>query len=267
MDLHDFKDVAENYDYYIDTFRVPDIDLINFHFELADLYGRSGIIDIACGTGVTLIPLIKNGYKVTGLDISKPMLNVLKRKLEKLPDNIQRNAFLIHANMTDFKLVKPCSLAVIPRSGFMHLLTEAEQEQTFTTIYKNLTRDGILSFNTFDPNYEIIANNLKGTDHPPIFRCEYTNNRGNKEKIWEKIFFDPEHQILSGIWTFEEINKEGKIIDTRERPLKMRWSFEPEIRHLLRICGFEVIDIYSSYKKEPRKYGEYLVWVLKKKIL
>ena len=266
MDLHDFEDVAENYDNYIDAFRVPDEDLINFHLELAELYGGAGIVDIACGTGVTLIPLIKEGYKVIGVDISKPMLNVLKRKREKLPVNIQRNASLIHANMTDFKLVKPCSLAVIPRSGFMHLLLEADQERAFTSIYRNLTQEGILSFNTFDPNYELIANNLKGTDPSLVFRCEYTNFIGNKEKIWERVCFDPENQVLSGVWTFEEMNAQGKIINTRERPLKMRWSFEPEIRYLLRICGFEVINIYSSYKKEPRKYGEYLVWIVRKKI-
>ena len=177
------------------------------------------------------------------------MLNALKRKLEKLPENIQHNASLIHANMTDFKLVKPCSLAVIPRSGFMHLLSESEQEQAFITIYQNLTQEGILSFNTFDPNYEIIANNLKDSDPSPVFRCEYTNFNGNKEKIWERISFDPENQVLNGAWTFEELNSQGEIINTRERPLNMRWSFEPEIRHLLRICGFEVINVYSSYKK------------------
>jgi len=265
MDLHDFEDVAENYDNYIDAFRVPDEELINFHLELAELYGETGIVDIACGTGVTLIPLIKEGYKVTGFDISKPMLNVLKRKLEKLPDDIQQNAELIQSNMTDFNLVKPCSLAVIPRSGFLHLLSESDQEKALTTIYRNLTDEGILSFNTFDPNYEIITNNLNVSDPPRVFRCEYTNFHGNREKIWDKICFDPVHQILSGVWIFEEMNAQGKIINTRERPLKMRWSFEPEIRHLLHICGFDVMDIYSSYKKEPRKYGEYLVWVVRKK--
>ena len=50
----------------------------------------------------------------------------------------------------------------------------------------------------------------------------------------------------------------------RERPLRVRWSFESETRHLLRICGFEVLDVYSSYRKAPRAYGAGLVWMTRK---
>ncbi len=39
------------------------------------------ILDVGCGTGGHTIELIKKGYKVTGIDISKEMLNVAKKKL------------------------------------------------------------------------------------------------------------------------------------------------------------------------------------------
>ena len=42
---------------------------------------KSGnILDIGCGTGRHLIPLIKNGFNVTGIDSSKGMLDELKKK-------------------------------------------------------------------------------------------------------------------------------------------------------------------------------------------
>jgi hypothetical protein len=50
---------------------------------VAQNYGDNGIIDIGCGTGYTLLPLVEHGYDVVGLDVSHLMLDVLKNKLHK----------------------------------------------------------------------------------------------------------------------------------------------------------------------------------------
>lgn len=120
MDLHDFSDVADNYDLYLPA--IPGIDetsLVAFHLELAQMHGAAGILDIACGTGATLIPLIQHGYRVTGLDLSGAMLAVLSRKLEALPREVAQRARLVCANLTDFQVDELSSLAIIPRSGLM----------------------------------------------------------------------------------------------------------------------------------------------------
>ncbi|MCL5997566.1 MAG: class I SAM-dependent methyltransferase [Chloroflexi bacterium] len=261
MDLHDFTDVAENYDFYIPGISGADDDgVVAFHTELARVYGAQGILDIACGTGVTLIPLIQQGYHVTGIDISSAMLNVLQRKLSSLPQDIQNNARLICASMTEYDAGQQYSLAVIPRSGFMHLRTQQEQERALRTICRHLTDGGVLSFNTFDPNYALIAANLKGTAPKPVLRSEYTNAQGMQERIWNVAEYDPVHQWIEATWIFETLDGAGEVIARRERPLCMRWSFEPEIRNLLRLCGFEVLATYSSYHKEPRSYSGSIIW-------
>jgi SAM-dependent methyltransferase len=263
-DLHDYMDVAENYDRYV--LAIPggdDASVVDFHLDLAKEYGKNGILDIACGTGTTLIPLIQNGYKVTGIDVSAAMLTVLRQKISKLPPIIKKRASVVCADMKDFRLVKQASLAVIPRSGFLHLLTPDEQEQCLRHIYQHLLPGGVFSFNTFDPSYTLVANNLKGNNPKPQLRVEYINIRNNKEKIWNVAEFDPETQVMAGSWIFEEFNEKGEIINRRTRPIQMRWSFEPEIRHLLRLCGFEITAQYSSYKKEPRTRGN-IIWVAEK---
>jgi ubiquinone/menaquinone biosynthesis C-methylase UbiE len=263
-DLHDYWDVAENYDRYVVA--LPggdDTSVVDFHLELAQQYGGSGILDIACGTGVTLIPLIQNGYQVTGIDVSEAMLSVTRQKISMLPPIIQQRVNLVCANMKDFRLTKQSSLAIIPRSGFLHLLTSSDQEECFRNIHKHLLPGGVLSFNTFDPSYTLVANNLKGTNPKPQLRVEYINIRNNKERIWNVAEFDPVKQVMEGSWIFEELAENGEIIERRTRPLRMRWSFEPEIRHLLRLCGFEVLIQYSSYTKAPRVYGN-IIWVAQK---
>lgn len=266
MDLHDYEDVAENYDLY-----VPEIaggheaSKVAFHIELAQEHRATNpILDIACGTGATLIPLIQRGYAVTGLDVSSAMLTVLARKLQALPEETRQRARLVCANMLDFQLDEACSLAIIPGSGFMHLLSPEDQEQALRTIHRHLIPGGIFSFNSFDPDYSLIAANIKGSSPKPQLRTEYTNASGRRERIWNQAEYDPTNQLIAGSWTFEVLDEQGEVIEKRTRPLRMRWSFEPELRHLLRLCGFEILNIYGSYAKEPRRYGGGVVWVVRK---
>ena len=110
----------------------------------------------------------------------------------------------------------------------------------------------------------MIAANLKGSHPQPFLRAEYTNRAGRKERIWNDSEYDPATQIIQGRWIFEELDEIGEVMDRREHPLHVRWSFESETRHLLRICGFEVLELYSSYQKAPRAYGAGLVWITRK---
>ncbi len=264
MDLHDFDDVAQNYDLYVSALAGDEQSLIDFHLQLAESYGHQGILDIACGTGITLLPLLKHGYSVTGIDISAAMLAVLQKKLAQLPSHSQQPARVLCASMTNFHLEESASLAIIPRSGFLHLLTVEEQEQAIRNIYQHLTPNGILCFNTFDPNYALIGAHLKGSETTFELRTEYINSRGFKERLWNAQQYDPLQQVIEAQWVFEELNEKGEVIERRERPLRMRWSFESEIRHLLRLCGFYVLHTYSSYKKDPRVYGGWIIWIAEK---
>ena len=67
MDLHDYKDVAENYDRYLEVMyeKQDSYDgFLDFYLELAKENGQDGVIDIACGTGaVALLSVLPEGKK------------------------------------------------------------------------------------------------------------------------------------------------------------------------------------------------------------
>ena len=75
MDLHDFKDVAENYDRYLDVMYNQEFDkhegYQEFYLELAKKYGRDGVIDVACGTGAVLLYLAEHGVIADGTDFQR----------------------------------------------------------------------------------------------------------------------------------------------------------------------------------------------------
>ena len=65
MDLHDFDDVAENYDLYLEEmYRNEDNHegFLDFYLDFAKEYGKDGVIDIACGTGAVLLIWLSMEY-------------------------------------------------------------------------------------------------------------------------------------------------------------------------------------------------------------
>src|SRR5580700_8485780 len=51
-----------------------------FHL-LGDVQGKT-VIDLGCGTGENIIPLLKRGARVIGMDISPDMIAIARRRLQ-----------------------------------------------------------------------------------------------------------------------------------------------------------------------------------------
>ena len=272
MDLHDYKDVAENYDRYLEVM-YRDFDahegFQEFYLELAKKYGKDGVIDVACGTGAVLLYLAQHGVMADGTDLSEAMCRVCSEKA--VAQNLKLRIF--PGNMTSFDAVRKYSLVIIARSGFMHLPDQKSQRAALENLNRHLVPGGILTLNTFDPWPPVQAQQISTKPDDYTFRLEYVNSDGYREKIYNAISYNPYTQIMSGNWKFETYDDEGKIIGERVRPLTMRQTYRWEMFLLAELCGFEVVDIYRGYKGDKEdlndpesaaKYRSNLIWILKK---
>lgn len=273
MDLHDYKDVAENYDRYLEVM-YSEFDshegFQEFYLELARKYGQGGVVDIACGTGAVLLYLAERGIEIDGTDLSEEMCKVASAKA--IAKELDLNIF--PADMTKFDSGRKYSLAIIARSGFMHLPSSKLQKEALLNINDQLLPGGILTFNTFDPWPVAQVEQINTTPDDYSFRLEYVNSNGNKEKIYNAISYNPYLQHMYGNWKFVEYDRDGNIIEERIRPLLMRQTYRSEIFLLAELCGFEVLDIYRGYLGDKEdlndpmsasKYRSDLIWILKKR--
>jgi SAM-dependent methyltransferase len=104
---------------------------------LAREHGLAGddVLDVACGTGKSFLPLLARGYRVVGCDISPAML---ARAQEKAPD-----VRLVQADMRAVGRLGSFDLVTCLDDALNYLLEPSELEAALTGIRRNLRPHGI----------------------------------------------------------------------------------------------------------------------------
>lgn len=87
--------IAKSFD---STRRKPWTECIDF---INNLPRSSIVVDIGCGNGRHLIPCAKHCNKVVGVDVSKELLNIVKKKIN---ENNLSNVELIHSDAVNIPL-------------------------------------------------------------------------------------------------------------------------------------------------------------------
>jgi SAM-dependent methyltransferase len=109
--------------------------------EKAEEAGMGGkrLLDIACGTGLSTIPMLDRGWTVTACDISPLMLERAREKAEE-------RATLLEADMRDLPELGEFDLIWALNDPLNYLLDIEELEATFEGMRRNLAVDGIALF-------------------------------------------------------------------------------------------------------------------------
>jgi SAM-dependent methyltransferase len=108
--------------------------------RLAKAYGLRGtrVLDVACGTGKSFLPLAGQGYEVTACDVSDGMVAIARAKAPEAVITVEDMRTL--PTMGRFDLVTCLDDAV------NYLLTEDELAGFFDGVARNLDPDGVAVF-------------------------------------------------------------------------------------------------------------------------
>jgi SAM-dependent methyltransferase len=118
-----------------------DYELWTTHvLELARGYGLSGrrVLDVACGTGKSLVPFLERGFDVTATDVSPAMLAEAARKAPGVP--------LVEADVRALPPLGDFDLVTCFDDSLNHLLEEDDLEAALGSLAANLGPGGLLLF-------------------------------------------------------------------------------------------------------------------------
>jgi ubiquinone/menaquinone biosynthesis C-methylase UbiE len=63
-------------------------EVANFILQLVSATPETSFLEPGVGTGLNVLPFVKRGYAVTGIDISSEMLDQFRQKLHPIPQNL-----------------------------------------------------------------------------------------------------------------------------------------------------------------------------------
>jgi ubiquinone/menaquinone biosynthesis C-methylase UbiE len=252
---------AENIAYYRTLARVYDTivprDIKGICDSLEEIVGKNNkvkkphILDLGCGTGRFTIEMAKRGYAMTGLDITREMLDIAKMKARQMGLKVK----FLKADIKNFTLSEKAEVAWA-RGSVGDIIDLADVGKALFNIRNNLRRNGFFVFDVRDFHYHYI---------------KYKTNPG------------PETRIIKGIdrttnFTFDyRLDKDSRIGDIEEETTvrdprgtktyrtrhQLRHYTKREIARLVRDAGFKSIKILPGYKCE--KYNKPRIVVIAKK--
>ncbi|MEO1792410.1 MAG: class I SAM-dependent methyltransferase [Cyanobacteria bacterium J06629_19] len=120
----------------------PQLDLLK-RVLLPQIPVQGDILDLCCGTGQLIQPLVEAGYRVTGLDGSEDMLSYARK-------NAPQATYCLEDART-FDLENRFDGAFSTSASLNHLMTLEDLTQVFERVYASLKSGGIFVFDLNHP--------------------------------------------------------------------------------------------------------------------
>lgn len=187
-------------------------------------------LELGCGTGRLLFPLLKRGVKVEGIDNSEDMLQICKSSAKEwgVPQPI-----LHHFSMQNFQLPKKYDTIFVEGGTFMLLTDRMDVDSSLRKIYQHLTDNGQAIIELFLPLDEIRNNGSPWKLHKTTTRSE-----DNAQVFYSSASKCDVLEQLRTAWGKYEVFMDGRMIQSQLVTSQLRWYSKYEFLLMLEKVGF-----------------------------
>lgn len=189
------------------------------------------ILDVGCGTANHMIPLIENGYSVTGVDASNQMLRIARKKL----DEGGFKADLISASSQAFAINKKFDVIVCLFSVINYAAANNDIMRVLKNIYAHMKEDSLFIFDFWNASAVV--------DH----------YRPRKSTRFRKNGMDLERRSATKVYPSQkrcEVNytctlkQDGRVIKRDKERHILKYFLPEEMTDCLRKAGLKVVDMH-----------------------
>lgn len=235
-----------NYDQFADIY---DIDMgcnigdadIPFYMEYAKRFFP--VVELGCGTGRVMKPILDEGIPVAGIDSSERML---EKTLEKL-GHCKGTYELVLADLADFRLKRRFMLAICAFSTYSKLLSRLKQRSFLDTVFSHLSPGGIFIIDMF-----VNRSDLKEGEFILDYKDRWCSNKRcwitRRKRLWNNVMPQVNKIELEYNIRYEDGKTEAIVLEDYTR-----YSNKTELESLLEDAGFVIVNIFSDYEKRPFK--------------
>ena len=224
---------------------------VAFYTDLARETDGS-VLEIACGTGRVAIPIARQGFAVTGLDVVPGMLELARSKSAGL------TVRWVEGDARTFGLVERFRLIFLTGNAFQLFLTNADQEALLGRVRAHLHDEGMFAFEMRNPRWG--GRGEREEDRDGLFvdletreeeeaRPSYVDAQGREVRVFDTRAYDHVAQVLH--WTTHRRWHEGARERTKTTRIALRYTFPQELAALLDHNGFTIARRYGDWNGEP----------------
>jgi SAM-dependent methyltransferase len=196
------------------------------------------ILEPMCGSGRFYIPLLKNGYDITGFDLSEDMLNACNKKCLQL--DLKPNIY--NADITNFDTSKKYDYVFIPIGSISLLISEQTVLESFKNIYNSLKVGGKYIFSFLNTKVE-------EKDIPDWQESMQYKSDGMDIICKQKLKYKKGIGLLD-MKLLYELKKGDELIEEEYQDFPMKLYKEEVIEKYLRELGFSKIKILNMNEQE-----------------
>lgn len=211
---------------------------VDFYIQQARQKNGS-VLDLACGSGRFSIPIAKMGLSISGLDLSKSMLELAKEKSKQLGLNVDFRL----GDIRLFNLGKKFDFIFCGFNSSQHLHEEKEYRSFLSCVQDHLNPNGVFVFDIFNPNIAML--NRIPADKFLVSKYKDPDD-GQEIEVWENPSYDAAKQLSSFVFQYV---KSGYVLF--EENFSLRNYFPLEMDIILRNSNFDIISKFGGYKGEP----------------
>lgn len=234
-----FADAA----YYAHAYRDRTEDVAFYEGLVAELGGP--VLEYGVGDGRVALPLARAGHAVTGVDLSKPMLDAFRATLAREPVELRRRVKLVEGDMSRVALRRRFPLVICPFNALLHLYDCPSLEAFFRRVHAHLAPGGRFVFDISVPAPEDLARDPSRAYRVPPFRHP---TAGCVVKYEEYFAYDHVSQVLHVDFVFTDRDDPSRRWKTH---LAQRMYFPREIEALLHYNGFRVLAVEGDFEGGP----------------
>ncbi len=241
--LEHFEDAA----LYDHDYRRRRVD-VQFYRTLAAEHGGR-VLDLACGTGRLMLPLLRDGHTVVGLDRAPAMLAGAAAKIARLSRPQRARALLLRADLRRFAFRAPFGFAVAAFHSVQHLVSDRDLLAFLRAARRALEPRGWLAFDVFAPARSFLARDENRRWDRTPFRDPTT---GTRVIYTFNHHLDRKRRALLMRMYYLPVDGRGRAIGP-ERVLRLchRQLARGEVRALVERAGMRLIARWSDFTGTP----------------
>lgn len=191
------------------------------------------VLDVCCGTGTMCEMLAKQGFQMTGLDLSAGMIDAAQKKAarKKLPIRYEV------ADAANFNLDEKFEAALSFFDSLNNILEPEELQSALCSVAKHLLPGGSWIFD-LNTAYAFDAD---------LFDQENLGSKSRLKYLWRGDW-NSKTRIITVDMHFWRDGREFREVH-RQRAYE-----EDEVREMLRIAGFGNVHVFHSYTLNPPRH-------------